>query len=283
MKEILITGSSGKVGSAVVRELAPAGETVRAATRNAASVTVTAGVEPVHFDYTDTSTFANALAGADRVFLLEPQPPLGIAADRLMIPLVKVAADARCKIVLLSSASVAYDDSEPLRAVELAVERSGRPFVILRANWFMDNFHTLWRDPIREAGLLPLPAGEAKSAFIDTRDVGAAVAVALRNNRFDGRILTITGPEPLSYAEAGAALGRATGREIRYVPIDDASFSKSLLDAGLPPDFVEYVTGLFRLTRQGISAKVTTDAEMLMGCKPRTLDEYARDHREAWI
>ena len=69
MNKILVIGSSGNVGRALVEELARRGEQVRAATRNPSKMDAPAGVEPVRFDYADPTTFAPALEGSDRVFL----------------------------------------------------------------------------------------------------------------------------------------------------------------------------------------------------------------------
>ncbi len=283
MKKTLVIGSTGKVGRALTEDLIRQGDHVRAATRNPSSFTASNRVDPVLFDYADPHTFIPALEGTDCVFLLEPQPPIGSAADKFMIAFIEIATQVERKIVLMSSASVEFDNTEPLRQVEAALERSGNPFVILRPHWFMDNFHTWWLEPIREAGIIPLPAGDSRSAFIDSRDVGAAAAAAIRSDRFHGCTFTLTGPESLTYFEAATILSNTVGREIQYVPIDDASFIKSLVDAGLPTDYAHYITRLFRLTRDGISASPSQAVEELTGRAPRRLAQYAQDMRDKWL
>ncbi len=166
--------------------------------------------------------------------------------------------------------------------MELFLERSGAPFVILRPNWFMDNFHTSWLPPIQQAGVIPLPAAEARTSLIDSRDIGASAAAALRTDRFDGRAFTLTGPEALTYAEAAAILSKAAGRQIQYVAIDDESFIKSLVEAGVPADLAHYLAALFGFVRQGTTATVSAAVEELTGRAPRTLAQYAQDHASAW-
>jgi uncharacterized protein YbjT (DUF2867 family) len=282
MEKILVTGSTGKVGRALIEELVRTGEDVRAATRNLAGFSRLDRVEPMRFDYTDPNTFDAALEGVNRVFLMEPQPSLG-AAHKVMIPFVEAAARGMRKIVLMSSLSVEFDVREPLRQVEFALERSGAPFVILRPNWFMDNFHTWWIEPIKQAGIIPLPAAGSRSAFIDSRDIGEAAAAAIRSDRFNGRTFALTGPESLGYEDAAAILSKMTGRAIQYVPVDDASFTQSLVDAGLPDDHAHYVTGLFRHTRAGLAAKPSSAVEELTARAPRRLAQYAQDHASAWV
>jgi uncharacterized protein YbjT (DUF2867 family) len=282
MQKILVIGSTGKVGHALVQQLAQAGEHVRAATRNPVGITPSAGVEPTLFDYTDLSTFEPALTGVNRIFLMEPQPPLEGPAPQFMLPLVEAAARNQCKIVLMSSASAEFDQYEPLLEVEAAVKSTGRPFVILRPNWFMDNFHTMWLEPIVGAGIIPVPADGSCSAFIDSRDVAACAAAALRRDDINFHTFTLSGPEALTYYEAAAALTRASGRPISYVPIDDASFRQSLTDAGLPAEHVGYIAGLFGPTREGRAAEVSHAVQELTGRPPRTFAQYAGDHASAW-
>jgi uncharacterized protein YbjT (DUF2867 family) len=282
MQKILVLGSTGKVGHALTQQLLQAGEQVRAATRNPDGFVPTPGVEPVLFDYTDPSTFEPALETCNRVFLLEPQPSLPAAPYTFMAPFIEAAGRNRCKIVLMSSASVEFDSNDPLHPVEEAVLRSGRPFVILRPNWFMDNFHTLWLDPIAQASIIPLPAGDSRTSFVDSRDIATAASAALRGDHLNGSTFTLTGPQALTYAEAAATLSTIIGRRIDYVPLEDDAFVQSLLKAGLPLDDAKYITGLFGPTRDGAAAGISLDVEKLTGQPPRTFAQYARDHASAW-
>ena len=274
MNTILVTGSTGKVGRVAVEELKRAGEQVRAATRNPT------GTDAVALDWHNPATFQPALAGVNRVFLMspsdEPQP------KDFLLPFLKQASDGRRKIVLLSEGMTDVNETAPLRPVEAAVQSCGSPYVILRANWFMDNFHTYWLEPIRQANILPLPAGDSRSAFIDSRDIGAAAAGALRTDRFDGHALNLSGPAAIDYAEAAAILSQASGREIRYVSVDDESFVASLLEVGIPRPIADHIATLFRITRQGGASQVTTMVQDLTGRAPRELHRYAQDYAKAW-
>jgi uncharacterized protein YbjT (DUF2867 family) len=275
----LVTGSTGKVGAAVVEALATAGQYVRAASRSPENVAAKDGVEVVRFDYGNPATFAEALKDVDRIFLMEPQPAVG-PADEVMLPLLEAALQRECKVVLLSSASVSLQQ-EPLSLVEEAAQKAAR-WVIVRANWFMDNFHTWWAEPIKYNGILPLPAGDALTPFIDARDVGAAAAAALMREDVNGKIFQLTGPEALRYDDAAAVLGQAIQREVRYVPMEDEEFAKTLSQAGLPEEYVAYILSLFRVTRTGRLSQPTDDLERLTGKTPRSLREYAADYREMW-
>jgi uncharacterized protein YbjT (DUF2867 family) len=279
MNKTLVTGSTGKVGSVVMDVLARDGVPVIAATRSPQNVAVRSCVEVARFDYADSATYQTVLTDVDRVFLMEPQPAAG-PAHMIMIPFAERAIAHGCKIVLLSSASVAFQP-EPLGRVEETVLEA-RDCVILRANWFMDNFHTWWAEEIKYAHKLSLPAGHAATPFIDARDVGAAVAAALQRDEANGKTLVLTGSQALTHVEAAAVLGEAASLTIQYQDVPEQAFAETLSQAGLPSEYVRYIVSLFRLTRQGVFERPTNDLEWLIGRRARTLKEYATDYREAW-
>ncbi len=269
---ILVLGATGAVGQSVVEGLAQAGHTVRAATRDPAK----AGGRGVRFDYSDASTFGPALAGADTVFVLSPTGHAD--GDALVAPFLEQATKRVSKIVTMTAAGVEYDDNAPLRKIELQVQRSGVRHVFLRPSWFMQNFNTYWYSTILQDGLIALPAADSKTTFIDARDIGAAAAVVLGTDAYDGRAYTLTGAEALTYAEAAEILARAAGRPIRYQPIDDGAFAKGLEAAGLSREYVTLLTFLFGAVRQGAASQVDPALANLLGRAPRSLADYARDH-----
>ncbi len=263
-QRILVLGSTGNVGKPLVQALTDAGETVVAASRNSAVA---------RLDYSDPSTFAPVLEGVDRVFIVSP--PGHYAADQLLAPFLEEAFKQPRKFVLLSADGVQFNDEAALRKVELKLEASGHRYVFLRPNWFMDNFHTFWLAPIQAAGIIPVPAGEAKSAFIDARDIAASAFAALTSDRFDNQAFSLSGPEALTYKEAAAILSRHAGRKIEYQHVEDQAFIASLIQAGMPRDYSEFLTSLFGFVRQGYASTVTDSVKTLTGKEPISLEEYA--------
>ena len=139
--KILVLGANGPVGSPLVDELLRRGEKVKAASRRAVSQ-LPSGAEPVRLDLEDPGTVEAALADVDRVYAISP----GGYADQLALlrPVIEAAAAREAKVVLQSAMGVESNDAIPLRHVELLLERSGNPFVIIRPTWFTDNFANYW-------------------------------------------------------------------------------------------------------------------------------------------
>ncbi len=269
--KILVLGAGGTVGRPLVRSLLARGETVRAATRDGRAVE---GAEGVAFDFADPAAHAPAFEGVDRLHLMLPGGH--VAVTQLLSPIVDAAAARGVKVVMQSVFGVDADDSIPYRQVELALERSGVPFVILRPNWFADNFLNYWGHGVL-AGEIAVPAGEGASSFIDVRDIADSAAAALTSARFDGRAFDLTGPEALTYAQAAGILSAALGRPVAYRDIPEQPFVEGLIAAGLSADYAPFLASIFAPVRAGWTAAVTPDVETLTGRAPRSLAAWAQD------
>ena len=282
---ILVTGSTGTVGSKIVEALADKpGVTVRAAVRAAARAEQRprGNVVSVDFDYGDAATIRAAVDGADAVFLLTPLVP---NQAELATPLVDAAKAAGTKHLVKLSAWGA--DQEPgiqlgrwHREVERYVEASGIAYTFLQPNNFMDNFIHYY--PPDKAGNIYLPWGQGACSFIDARDIVAVAALVLTTPGHAGQAYTLTGPEAVTIAQAADAIGEATGRTIRYVDVPEAAARQAMLDMKLPTWMVDGMMELHAIDKAGFAAGVTQAVPQLLGRPARRFQEFARDHSAAW-
>ncbi|MBX9841278.1 MAG: SDR family oxidoreductase [Xanthobacteraceae bacterium] len=270
--KVLVIGATGTVGRPLVKELLNKGHPVKAGSRTGRSVE---GAEGVALEFGTPASFESAFDGVDRVYVLLPS---GYANSKeLLLPVIQTAASRKVKVVLQSVFGVDADDSIPYRQVEIALEKSATPYVILRPNWFANNFHTFWKAGI-DHGQIALPAGEGKSSFIDARDIAEGAAAALTNDSFNGKAFNLTGPEALSYADAARILSEAIGKPVTYNAINDETFIGILTDAGLSADYAAFLASIFHPVRQNWTAAVTGDVQTLTGRPPRSLKTYAADN-----
>lgn len=279
--KILVLAATGNVGAPLVAELLGRGERVKAASR-AASPSLPAGAEPARLDLSDPRSIDPALDGVDRIYAVSPAGYLDQLG--LLGPVVEAAAPRKIKVVLQTAIGVDASDAIPFRQLELQLERSGTPFVILRPNWFSDNFATYWARGV-QAGEIRVPAGEGRTSFVDARDIAAAAAGALVTNRHDGKAFALTGSKAYSYAEAAALLSKALGRAIRYNPVDDRTFIDETVAGGLSQGYAELLAAIFHPVAEGWVAATTDAVETLSGSKPRSLEESIGDvarRLQAW-
>ncbi|MCI4030082.1 SDR family oxidoreductase [Dickeya dianthicola] len=274
-KKILVLGATGTVGRPVVSGLVAKGEAVKAASRSGQQIE---GAEATSFDFSKPETISAALEGVDRAYMLMPAGYLNV--QELLLPFVQAAASRKVKVVFQSTIGVDAGDAIPYRQVEVALENSGTPYVILRPNWFSDNFHTFWKKGL-DHGQIALPAGDGKLSFIDVRDIAASAIAALTSTAFDGKVFNLNGPEALSFADAAAILSEVTGKPVRYTATSDETFIDMLKGGGVSADYASFMASIFYPVRQGRIGAVTNDVATLTGKIPRTLRAYAQDNLAA--
>jgi uncharacterized protein YbjT (DUF2867 family) len=283
-KKILIMGATGRVGAELVRLLTEKGEALRAATRSpsTASARLPCFAEAVEFDFDRPETFAPALKGVAKVFLIAR--PGENHADKVAIPFIDMARKEGVRLIVnLTAMGVEQDDSFTLRLLEKYVEASGIPYVHLRPNWFMQNFNSgpMLAD-IRATGGLHLPASDAKLSFIDVRDIAAVGLAALTEPRHAGNAYTLTGGEALDHYQVVGILSRAAGKTITYVPLSEEVACAALGKAGVAADLIERWTKFYRMVRQGLCASVAHDAELVLRRPTIAFEQYAKDHAASW-
>lgn len=282
---IVVTGGTGLAGSEAVRALLARGERVRVFARDAGKARALFGeaVEVTHGDLADRDALLAALAGAEQLLLSGPDDPRRVEWETAAIDLAISCGVQR--IVKLSSieaapgAPVAFWDWHG--RIEQHLVDAAVSSVALRPAPFMSNLVMAAR-PVADAGLLPAPAGDARIAMIDPRDVGAAAAAVLASSKHADLTYRLTGPTAVTYADAAAAIAAATGRAVRYVPLPDADARDALVAAGLPPVAAEQIVVLFGMLRRGVAEPVTTTVASLTGRPPRTLTDWTRDHATAF-
>jgi uncharacterized protein YbjT (DUF2867 family) len=263
---ILVTGATGNIGRLVVDELLALGATdVRALTVDPERAGLPSGVEVIRGFVGRLSTLPAAFAGVD-VLYLAPHPPTAAEACRL-------AAEAGVgRIVDLAGAKGGH-----WQVIEDAVKATGLPFTHLEPGEFMTN-STVWAPQIRAGDVVRDTCGTAVNAPIALEDVAAVAARALLGAEHAGRSYELTGPEALSRRDLVTILGRALGRDLRYVevPRDEAValLSAVMGEAGA----TWYVDGLPMLADHPQPA-VTTVADLL-GRPATTYLDWARRHRD---
>lgn len=278
---ILITGASGLVGREVASRLAGRA-TVRLALREPSTgVAGFAAAESVRFDFLDPSTFAAALRGIDRVFLL--RPPQLARAKHDFGPFVAAMQDAGAEhVVFLSVRGAESNPLLPHRRIERLLEASGLVWTHLRPNDFMQNFSTVHRADIRDHGEIWAPAGRGRTSFVDVRDVAAAAARILISEGHGRQAYTLTGGEALGLDDVAAILSAVLGRRITYRNPGIPRFLQHIRAAGHPIAFGLVMTGVYTVARLGLATGISPDLERLINRSPTSLRSFAEEYAPVW-
>ena len=273
----LVIGASGNVGSEVARLLREQGHKVRTTTSRKDA----AGGDSVHVDLVSGAGVQQAFAGIDRAFLVSPA---GYADQyAILAPLVRAAKEEGVKkLVLMSAFGVDADPTSPLRRSEVDLEQSGLVYNIIRPNWFMQNFNTFWLHGIQAQNTIALPVGDARTSFIDARDIAAVAARLLTDDAWNNRAFNLTGPESIDHAQVASAISAASGRAVSFQDAAPADLKQGLLGAGLTEAYADFLLLIFGYLKAGYNAAVTDDVKTILGRAPTDIRNYVQDYRSAW-
>jgi uncharacterized protein YbjT (DUF2867 family) len=262
-KPTLVLGGTGKTGRRIAERLEARGLPVRVGSRSG---------EP-RFDWEDDSTWAPALDGVRAVYISyypDLAVPGAVEATRSFAELALNRGVRR--MALLSGRG------EPIaEQAEEAVRDTGADLTILRSTWFMQNFSEDYMLDQVLSGEIRLPAGEVPTPFLDIDDLAEIAVAALTDSRHVGQLYELTGPRSLTFSEAAAEIGEASGREIRYTPVTPEQHAAELAEHGVAPEFVDFLTYLFEEVVDGRNADTTYGVRRALGRKPRDFADYARE------
>lgn len=294
---ILVTGATGTVGSEVVKQLTSpsslsSGSRVRAAvhSKNKADKLRDENktVEIVNMDYNKPETIVDALNGVDKLFLLTlPTPNM----TEITSSLINEAKKNNVKHIV--KLSVLDADAEPgimitrlHRQEERIIEESGMPYTFLRAGAFMQNFINFFGQTIKTQNAIYLPVGDGKVSFVDVRDIAAVATEILlaKNNgskskqQHEYKKYDITGNEALSYSQAAEILSNVLGRRISYVNVTEEDARNAMKKMGMEDWLIDALVELYSVIRSGYASQSTTVVEQIIGRKPISLEQFARDY-----
>lgn len=259
---ILVIGATGKTGSRVARKLEARGLPVRRGSRKSATP----------FDWEAPETWAPALRGVRATYVTYfPDLAFPGAVEKLE-SLCETARDVGVEHLVLLSGRGEHN----ARLGEEVVRTSGVDFTIVRAAWFAQNFSEGYlRDPVL-AGVLPMPGGDIAEPIIDIDDIADVAVAALTEEGHKGELYEVTGPRVMSFADMADELSRATGREIRHIPISFEEFHANVAQAG-GPFVADVFTSIARETLDGRNSHTTDGVMRALGRGPRDFRDFARD------
>ena len=279
MKHVLVTGATGTVGRHVVDGLrdAPA-VSVTAASRDPARARDRLGCATVAFDFTDPTTYRDAFAGVDALFLV--RPPALSRVRRDVIPALAAAVGAGVEhVVFLSVIGADRNPFVPHARLESWLAETGLETTFLRASFFMQNLSTTHREEIRE-GRLAVPAGSGTTSFVDARDVAAVAARVIRTGTTG--VYDLTGPESIDYDTVCRLLSSVLDHEVEYTDPSIPRFLASRYRRDRDLAKVGVMAAIYTTARLGLADRVTDDVRAVLDRPPTDLLTFIRDTRSAW-
>lgn len=272
--KILVTGATGAIGKALIKDLQEKNIAFLAGTRNVEESKAKLGSseELVSFSFDNPATFEAATAGVDKVFLLGPAMVLEM--DHLINPFLDfLKSKGILRVVYLSA--LKSDQMGPDMTFHLKTEaklaNDGFDYTILRASFFAQNFKNYEWENITQRGITLATAGDGKVGFIDVADIAAVASAVLSEEGHSKKTYELTGPEALSYFDAATILSEVTGKTIVYPQPSPEQYVTILKEAGAPDFVATYMNSVYSVIANHHVGFTTNDVEKVTGRKPNTL------------
>ncbi len=285
MSEILITGATGNVGGELIKIFSreAVGGAIAAVSDAAKDANhFSADIERREFDFTRPETFAAAMRGVNKVFLM--RPPAISNARRDIFPFLAYCRRVNVRqIVLLSLLGAEKLSFTPHRKIELEILRLGLPHTFLRSGFFMQNLSTTHRDEIKNESEIFVPAGKGKTSFVDARDIAEVAFLSLFGAKHSNKAYELTGNEALSYYEVAEILSKALGRHISYRNPSLVSFIWRTWRKHRNFPFALVTAIIYTNARLGRAGLVTKDLEKILQRPPTSFQKFAEDYKECWL
>jgi NAD(P)H dehydrogenase (quinone) len=277
---IAVTGVTGHLGRLVVTGLLdagiPAADVVAVVrTPEKAADLADRGVQVRQADYTDAAALATALQGVDRLLLVSGSEVGQRVAQHANV--LQAAKANGVGLVVYTSAPKADDTPLPLAPEHIATERLiadfGIPAVVLRNNWYFENYDQQITQAA-ETGTLTGSAGQGRIAAATRADFAAATVAVLTAEQPTPGIVELGGDEAWTLAELAAAVAAETGRDVTYRNLTPEEHIRTLVEVGLPEGTAQFVAGLDQAIAQGALETGSRALSELTGRPTTTLAEH---------
>jgi len=281
-KNILVIGAAGNVCIEAVKLLANKDVKLRIACRDpekAKSMKIR-NSEFKNFDYLNDDSFKDLFKGIDSWLLVSPPSHLNL--HHQVGKMAELAVKAGVKNVVNVSALGIQDDNHPMRQIEQYIEDSGMHYTFIHPNCYMQNFNMYFRQSLVEEDAIRLPAGKAKTSFVDLRDVGKVTEIELLKDELKNKTFELTGPEALNLFHVADIFTDVLGRKIEYKEVDEDEYKAILQMDGWYDSSIDASINLCRYVKQGWNAVITSGVYDILGREATTFKDYAHDYADHW-
>jgi len=275
---ILVTGATGNVGSALLKELQLFGAgPLRGLTRDTARAVLPVGVEAVEGDLGQTASLEPALQGVRSLFLLSRMGP-----DTAILEAARRAGVEH--VVLVSSITVQthphLGPAEENLTVEDLLKASGMAWTILRPTQFASNA-LWWADAIRAHETVRVPYADVGLPTIHPADIASVARLALTESGHRERTYALTGPERITPRQQAGAIAAALGREVPFAEIGrEAALRQMAAFLGY-----EAADAVLDVTGGDVNDELLTvrdTVSQIIGTPARTFRQWAAENADAF-
>jgi len=278
---ILITGATGKTGSAAVQELSNRNIPFRVLIRNEDKLNqiTDMGGEVIIGAIEDDAALNQAMEGVQKALVLLPNSEQQLFLEKKV---VDAALEANVQhIVKMSSMEAVPEATSPIPKLHMQsenyIKNSGMNWTMIKPNFFMQNLLGSGKT-IVEQNKFFLPMGEGKAGMIHTKDVGTVIAKVLSEDGHEGQNYEVTGPEILSFHDVAEIFSKVLGKPVDYINVPIDEYKKTLSQFLTNQWHLDSVIDLFKDIAEGGIEDKTDTFQDLIGKSPCSLEQFIQEY-----
>lgn len=278
---ILLTGATGKTGSATAKALNERGIKFRALIRNEEKREdiESLGGEVIIGSIENKEAVDQSMVDVETALILLPNSENQLSLEKQLVDSAKQAGANR--VVKMSSIEATPDATSPIPRLHLEseeyIKQSGLNWTMVKPNFYMQNLLAS-AATIKDQGKIFLPMGEGKTGMIDTTDVGKVLAKVLSEDGHESMNHEITGPEILSFFEVAEIFTQGLGKQVDYVDVPLAAYKETLGQFLTNQWHLDAVIDLFKGIADGGIEEKTDTYSNLMGESPKSLSQFISEN-----
>jgi NAD(P)H dehydrogenase (quinone) len=276
MKNILVTGATGALGTGVITTLLSktSAKYVYALARSEEKTAPLKelGVNVRIGDYDDYESLLNAFEGIETLYMVSNTDVSKriTQQDNVVNAALKAGVS---RIVYTSYQRKTESEDSPIRAVaaghlntEAKLKESGITYTILKHGTYTEMIPVFAGNDVLTKHLIYVPAGDGKTSFVSRNELAEAGAIILldETGKYDNRSLDLTGPKALSWGDVADIMGSITNLPIKYVSPSKDEYRKVALEAGVPAGYVDLFANFGETTKADEFATVTSTLENVL-------------------
>ncbi|PBQ32971.1 NAD(P)-dependent oxidoreductase [Sphingobacteriaceae bacterium] len=278
--KILITGSTGQLGGAVIQSLLnhTTANTIVALARdeNKAKHLKEKGIEVRLGHYDDIVSLENAMKDISVVLLIagtdeekRVQQHKNVVDSAKKTGVKTIAYTSRC---LRDRTTLANELMQGHFLTEDYIKESKMTYLLFQNILYMDSIPNFLGETVFETGI-NVPAGNGQVSFCLRTDLAEAMAVALLKETSENKIYKLTGSNLYSFDDIATTLSELAQKKVTYTSISKSEFEENLKEKNLPDFVIRRISGFLIDIANGQENQITTDLEELLGRKSLTLKE----------
>lgn len=280
MKQILVTGATGELGTSVIETLLKTmkAENISVLTRKKERKTEfeQKGLKAFVGQYSDVDSLEKAMENVDTVLLISS----GDQGDRMQEHRNVIDTAKKKGVQNIAYTSRSLKDKNTLVnklmiehfLTEDYIKQSGLKYIIFRNALYMDVLPLFVGKNVFEKGIIQA-AGNGKVAYALKTEQAEAMANVLITENFENQTFNFTADDAYSFYDVATALTELSNKEVIYKTIEVELFKKIMLDNGIPEPIVKKIVDFNLDIKNGQEATVTNELQHYLGRKPTNLKE----------